>query len=73
MSLADLDPERGAKEALDYQLVSKWTNYLVVAERAEGEKATHLPELRKVKQTLAAGWGGTGQVGPWQVSLDLLL
>ena len=52
-----------AKEALDYQLVSKWTNFLVVAERAEGEKATHLPELRKVKQTLAAGWGGTGQAG----------
>jgi Ca-activated chloride channel family protein len=62
MSLVDLDAEQGAKAALDYQLVSKWTNYLVVAERAEGEKAAHLPELRKVKQTLAAGWGGTGRV-----------
>jgi len=62
MSLADLNAEQGAKAALDYQLVSKWTNFLVIAERAEGEKATHLPELRKVKQTLAAGWGGTGRM-----------
>jgi len=34
----------------------------VIAERPEGEKAHDLPELRKVPQTLAAGWGGVGTV-----------
>jgi Ca-activated chloride channel family protein len=71
MSLADLDDERAAKEALDYQLVSKWTNFLVVAERAEGEKATRLSELRKVNQTLAAGWGGTGRVVARTALIDI--
>jgi Ca-activated chloride channel family protein len=43
--------------ALDYQLLSHWTNFLVVAERTE--KAEDLPELHQVPQMLAAGWGGT--------------
>lgn len=30
--------------------------------RAADEKAQGLPELRKVQQMLAAGWGGTGRV-----------
>jgi hypothetical protein len=62
MRLPELDAERGAKEAVAYSLVSRWTNCIVVVERAAAEKAGHLPELRKVKQTLAAGWGGTGSV-----------
>jgi Ca-activated chloride channel family protein len=62
MRLPELDDAPGGKEALDYQLVSRWTNCLVVVERAEGKKAQSLPELRKVKQTLAAGWGGVGAV-----------
>jgi Ca-activated chloride channel family protein len=62
MRLPELDAERGAKEAIAYELVSRWTNYLVVLERAESEKATRLPALRKVQQMLAAGWGGTGVV-----------
>lgn len=62
MRLPELDAKRGAEEALAYQLVSPWTHCIVVAERAAGEKAAHLPELRKVKQTVAAGWGGVGSV-----------
>lgn len=62
LRLPELDAARGTKEALAYGLVSRWTNCIVVVERAEGEKAGHLPELRKVKQTLAAGWGGVGSV-----------
>ena len=46
--------------ALDYQLLSRWTNFLVIAERAD--KAEDLPELHQVPQMLAAGWGGTAQV-----------
>jgi Ca-activated chloride channel family protein len=46
--------------ALDYQLLSRWTNFLVIAERAD--KAADLPELHQVPQMLAAGWGGTASV-----------
>ena len=56
------DEQTGLKTALAYRLVSKWTNWLVVAERPESERAMDLPELRKVPQTMAAGWGGTGSV-----------
>lgn len=46
--------------ALRYQLLSKWTSYLVVAEREA--KADDLPQIHQVPQMLAAGWGGTGDI-----------
>ncbi|NNE34320.1 MAG: VWA domain-containing protein [Rhodothermales bacterium] len=58
--MTESDAQQGLETALSYQLVSPWTNWLVIAERAEDEKARDLPELRKVPQTLAAGWGGVG-------------
>ena len=60
--MKELDDRAGLETALRYRLVSPWTNWLVIAERPEGEKAHDLPELRKVPQTLAAGWGGVGTV-----------
>lgn len=60
--LPRLDSTTGLKVALQYQLMSRWTNTLVVAERAEGDKALDMPALRRVAQTMAAGWGGTGTV-----------
>jgi len=60
--LKELEEDAGAQTALNYRLVSPWTNWLVVAERAEDEKADETPALRKVPQTLAAGWGGSGSV-----------
>ena len=60
--LKTLDKAAGTETALRYQLVSPWSNWLVIAERPEGEKAQDLPTLRKVPHTLAAGWGGTGGV-----------
>ena len=54
-----LSAPNGLELALRYRLVSPWTNWLVVAERLENATA-ELPTLRKVPQTLAAGWGGTG-------------
>lgn len=57
--LKTLDKAAGTETALRYQLVSPWSNWLVIAERPEGEKAQDLPTLRKVPHTLAAGWGGT--------------
>ena len=52
-------PESDARGlAVQYQLLSPWTNFLVIAERAD--KAEELPETQKVPQMLAAGWGGSG-------------
>lgn len=60
--LKELDARAGLETALRYRLVSPWTNWLVIAERPEEEKAQDLPALRKVPQTLAAGWGGMGML-----------
>lgn len=58
--LAGLKPKKAQQLAVDYQLVSEYTSCALVKTRAEGEKATASPELRKVPQMLAAGWGGMG-------------
>ena len=42
--------------ALEYQLLTPMTNFLVVAERVE--KAQTLPQLQQVPQMAPAGWGG---------------
>ena len=46
--------------AVAYQLVTDHTNFLLVHERAENEKASDMPELHKVPQMLPAGWAGMG-------------
>ena len=48
--------------AVQYQLVSEHSNFLLVHERAEGEQATDMPELHTVAQMVPAGWGGTGSI-----------
>ncbi|MBK9240559.1 MAG: VWA domain-containing protein [Acidobacteria bacterium] len=60
--LGEPGPADPANTAVRYQLISDWTNWLVIAERAEGEKAQGIPAIRKVQQTMAAGWGGVGSV-----------
>jgi hypothetical protein len=47
---------------LRYQLATRHTSLVVVAERATGEKQDALPETIAVAQMLAAGWGGHGTV-----------
>ena len=56
------DAQAGAELACRYQLMSAWTNCLVVDVREEREKAEDLPALRKIPQMLSAGWGGRGTV-----------
>ncbi len=63
-----------AEMAVEYQLMTQWTNYLVVHVRTD--KATELPELRTVPQTLAAGWAGAGSIqeeilGECDATLDM--
>ncbi len=48
--------------AVRYQLVSEWTDCLVVHVRADADKAAGLPSLVKVPQVVAAGWHGIGTV-----------
>ncbi len=49
--------------AVRYQLLTEQTSCILVIERTEDEKADNLPELRKIKNTLAAGHAGIGSVG----------
>lgn len=56
------DEEERARQAEAYQLLTDLTALVAVDVRAVGEKTQGLPELRKVPQMLAAGWGGTGKV-----------
>jgi len=48
--------------AVDYQLISKYTNFLIIEERADEVKPSDLPEVAQVSHMMAAGYGGTGRV-----------
>ena len=56
--------------ALAYQLVTEFTNFLLVHERAADEKAADMPELVKVRQMTAAGRAGVGSVIRSLASMD---
>jgi len=58
--LKEVKSGTGLEMAMHYRLISPWTNWLVIAHRAEDEQAQDAPELRKVPQTLQAGWGSSG-------------
>ncbi|MDA1073517.1 MAG: VIT and VWA domain-containing protein [Proteobacteria bacterium] len=48
--------------AIQYQLMSRQTNCIVVHRRAEADKASEQAELHRVSSMLAAGWGATSRV-----------
>jgi Ca-activated chloride channel family protein len=48
--------------AVTYRLITEETNFILVLERADTEKATEMPDSNKVSQMLPGGWGGTGSV-----------
>lgn len=63
MSIEETQPEIDTMQiAVDYQLVTDQTNFLLVHERADDAKATDMPKLRKIKQMVPAGYGGLGSV-----------
>jgi len=62
MRMDTQDGDKHRATALRYRLVSPWTNWLVMAPRVDAAKSRDLPQLRTVPQTLAAGWGGTGDL-----------
>jgi Ca-activated chloride channel homolog len=48
--------------AVNYQLVTAQTNFLLVHECAQADKATEMPSLHQVASMVPAGWGGFGTV-----------
>lgn len=56
-----LDADAAKELALKYQLMSTWTNFLVIDERPASEQASDLPELRQIPHMLAVGWGGNNR------------
>ncbi|MCF8172249.1 MAG: VIT and VWA domain-containing protein [Candidatus Methylopumilus sp.] len=67
------DTTQATKLALDYQLVTEHTNFLMLHERSAEDKAPNMPELHKVKQMLPAGWGGAGMDHHIQYSIPMLM
>lgn len=60
--LSALTEEKQLSLALEYQLITEQTNCILVHIRSAEEKATDMPELQKIAQMQAAGWGGAGTV-----------
>jgi len=58
MKLPDLPDDKATALAVEYNLVSAFTNFLAVMDRAEGEKPQDLPGLRTVEHNIPQGWGG---------------
>jgi Ca-activated chloride channel family protein len=60
--LSALDEMKARDLAVKYQLATEHTSFVVVAARADGEKATDLPATVAVPHMLAAGWGGSASL-----------
>ena len=60
--LQTTDATKSVQMAVDYQLVTDYTSYVLVAERSEEEKPETLPALRKVDHALPAGYHGISTV-----------
>lgn len=58
MKLETLPEPEATALAVEYNLMSPFTNFLAVLERAESEKPTGLPQLRSVEHNIPRGWGG---------------
>ncbi len=65
------NPDAIAALGVQYQLMSRFTNCLVIDVKADADKAGDLPALRKTPQMFAAGWGGSGTVVHADVSFCL--
>jgi hypothetical protein len=58
--LASLPEEEATELALAHQLLSPYTSWIVVDERAAADRTDGMPALRPVPHMMAAGWGGLG-------------
>jgi Ca-activated chloride channel family protein len=61
--LTGIEDEAAARDlAVKYQLATRLTSFVVVADRDADGKAQDLPATVSVPHMLAAGWGGTSQL-----------
>lgn len=60
--LAGASEAQALRLAIDYQLMSRQTNCILVHDRSASDKATGPAEFYRVSSMLAAGWGATGAV-----------
>jgi Ca-activated chloride channel family protein len=60
MKLQDLPDDEATALAVEYNLISPFTNFLVIMERADADKPESLPRLRTVAHNVPHGWGGVG-------------
>jgi Ca-activated chloride channel family protein len=60
--MSSLSEHEQLKLAIDYKLITDQTNCILVHTRSAEDKATDMPELQKIAQMQAAGWGGAGTV-----------
>lgn len=67
MKLPDLPDDKATALAVEYNLVSPFTNFLAVLERVEGEKPLDLPGLRTVAHNIPYGWGGIGAMASMEL------
>jgi len=68
---ANIDDIEKISKAIGYQLMTPWTNYLVIHKRKEGEEAEELPDIRTVPHTLSAGYGGIGSVDNMVCNMEM--
>lgn len=66
------DEAAGTELAVRYGLISPWTQFVAVLERAAGEKGSDLPRLSTVPHMLAAGYGGLGLAMSCEVDTDVV-
>jgi Ca-activated chloride channel homolog len=68
-----MDTAAAEKMAIEHQLVTKLTNYVLAIDRGEA-RANSMPETKPIRHMLAAGWGATSAVaaiGMEYLSADL--
>lgn len=58
LKIKDYDKDQAVKLAVEYNLVSMFTNYLVVMKRTDTEKPVELPKLCKIDHNIPHRWGG---------------
>ena len=52
--------EETKKISIDYQLITESTNFILIRERSDMDKAPDMPNLLKIKQMMPAGFSGYG-------------
>jgi len=71
--MASADDTEALVLALDYQLMSKQTNCVLVHRRTDADKTTEQGELHRVSSMLAAGWGATSTVIAESADMDMVV